>query len=144
MKRSERESSNQKPPDAIVLVLDENLSGHSIYNALISKGLPVHRQFDFVARGASDLELVAGLAKDRNRVLITKDRDFRYKGDLIAQLLAAGMRVFALTAAGNKRGEDIVDQIVKSWPRIQRFLKKHRAPFVAKISSNADISLHRS
>ena len=141
MKRSERKSSSKKRLEEVILVLDENLSGESIYTALKEAGLPVRQQTDYVPRGATDQQLLEGLISHPNFVLVTKDRDFRYKQHLVECMRIARFRVFALTAAGNKRGEEIVSQILDAWPSMQRFLKKNPAPFVAKVSSNATITI---
>lgn len=134
--------SSEKPPDSTIVVLDENLSGHSILQALHDRGLPVQPQINYVARGATDVAVVAALAKYTNLVLVTKDADFRYKRDLVKQLLSAKMRVFVLTSAGNKQGSALVEQIAAAWPAMQRFLAKNAPPFVVKVGHDGVLLRH--
>lgn len=141
MKRSAAGSSG-KPPETIILILDENLSGRSILAGLAQRGLPVMPQTDYAPRGVTDADLVSALSKHPHLVLVTKDRDFRYKQDLVNQLMKAGLRVFALTSAGNRQGADLVDQISAAWPAMQRFIARHPPPFVIKVGNDGALSKH--
>ncbi len=123
-----------RPPEAFVLMLDENLSGKSIVEGLVAKGIPAKPQTDFMARGIPDEELLDKLAQHPNVYLISKDSDFRYKPSVKKRLESAKIGAFVITATKNKTGAQLVDLIATAWPRMIRFVAKHQRPFVAKIS----------
>lgn len=123
-----------KPPEQFVLMLDENLSGKSIVEGLVAKGIPARPQTDFMPRGIPDEELLDNLARHPDIYLISKDSDFRYKPSVKSRLHAAQVGAFVITASKNKTGAQLVDLIAAAWPRIVRFVAKHQRPFVAKIN----------
>lgn len=49
---------------------------------------------------------------------------------------------FVITATKNKTGPQLVEMIVAAWPKIQRAIKKHKRPFVAKITGDGSVELH--
>jgi hypothetical protein len=135
-------STNSKQPK-IVLMLDENLSGHSIVSGLIEQGVPVKAQTELMDRGVPDEELLSLLAGKRNVYLITKDRDFRYKPTVKKALTKAKVGAFVITATKNKSGSQLVEIIHSAWPRILNFIESHHRPFVAKIMGDGRIELHQ-
>jgi hypothetical protein len=143
MKRSAATTSARLPEQA-VFVLDENLSGRSIVNGLRSRQIPVHPFTDYFDRGTDDHELIAGMHGRPDLYLISRDRDFRYKPDMAAALLRAGVGAFVLTSAGNKTGTQLVEIIVGAWNGIARFAAKTPRPFVAKVRANGTVERHDS
>lgn len=133
-----------KPPDEIILMLDENLSGKTILSGLQEKGIPVKAQTDYMERGVPDEMLLELLASERNTYLITKDRDFRYKPSVKKALLKSSIGVFVITATKNKTGPQLVEMIADAWPKIVKTTRKHKRPFVAKIMGDGSVTLHDS
>lgn len=135
-------STTSKPPDEIIVMLDENLSGKTIVSALKEKGVPVRAQTDYMERGVPDETLLSLLAHERNVYLLTKDRDFRYKPSVKKALLESKVGAFVITATKNKTGVQLVEMISAAWPKIQRSIEKHKRPFVAKIMGDGSVELH--
>ena len=63
----------------LILVLDENLSGHRIVDGLRERGIPVKPQTDFMKRGLPDEEVLRILSQHPNCCFLTKDSDFHRK-----------------------------------------------------------------
>ncbi|MBN2145090.1 MAG: hypothetical protein JW774_10740 [Candidatus Aureabacteria bacterium] len=131
----------EQPPKQFWLVLDENLSGHSIYNVLKKENLSVKQMIEFADRGASDEVLIRLLTKHKDCYLLTRDGDFRYKPSVKAALMESNLGVFVITSSGSKTGSEIAVIIIKAWKRIEKFIKKNKKPFVGKISSDGYVSL---
>jgi predicted nuclease of predicted toxin-antitoxin system len=125
-------STTSKPPDEIILMLDENLSGKTIVSALKEQGVPVRAQTDYMERGVPDETLLSLLAHERNVYLLTKDRDFRYKPSVKKALLESKVGALVITATKNKTGAQLVEMISAAWPKIQRAIEKHIAPLCCK------------
>ena len=123
----------------IVLVLDENLSGRTILAALRDAEIPVKPQTDFVKRGAEDTEVFAAIAPHRDCFLLTKDTKFHRKPPERAALMHYDIGAFVITSQKNKTGPELVALIRNAWPRIERFARKHRRPFIAKILAEGRI-----
>jgi len=132
-----------KPPDEIILMLDENLSGKTIVSALKEKGVPVRSQTDYMERGVPDETLLSLLAHERNVYLLTKDRDFRYKPSVKRALLDSKVGAFVITATKNKTGAQLVEMIAVAWPKIKRTIERNKRPFVAKIMGDGSVELHK-
>ena len=135
-------STNPKPPNETILMLDENLSGKTIISALQKRSVPVRSQTDYMERGVPDETLLALLAHERNVYLLTKDRDFRYKPSVKKALIEAKVGAFVITATKNKTGAQLVEMIAIAWPKIQRAIERNKRPFVAKIMGDGSVDLH--
>lgn len=123
----------------IVLLLDENLSGHRIIDGLTQHGIPVKPQTSIMERGIPDEEVLAALAKHPDCFLLSKDSDFHKKPPIRAAMIRHGIGVFVITTHKNKTAPELVELIRVSWPRIERFAGKHERPFVAKILADGRV-----
>ena len=141
MKRCEP-PTNAPPPEPFSLLLDETLSGKSIVQALKSHGIPVVPHEEFAARGISDIALMDSMHHHPELYFLTRDRDFRYKKDIVATLQRNGVGAFVLTASGNRTGAQLIAIILQAWPAIARFVLRHSRPFVAKILGDGSVHLH--
>ena len=121
------------------LVLDENLSGRSIFEGLKNLDIPVKLQTDLMKRGISDQEVLEILAKHPNCCLISKDADFHRKPAVREALKKHGIGAFIITTHKGKTGAQLVTIISSAWTRIQKFLKNNKKPFVAKIIFNGKV-----
>ena len=126
-------------PHEIVLVLDENISGLSIVQALAEAGLLVRAFTDVLPRGSSDIKLLRHLSR-RGWFLLTRDRDFRYKPQVRKTLYRGNVGVFVITVRQYMTGIQFTELIAKAWPKIQRFVEKNRVPFVAKITRDGRVT----
>ncbi len=123
----------------LILLLDENLSGHRIVGGLTALKIPVKPQTAIMERGLPDEEVLEILARHADCFLLTKDSDFHKKPMVRKALLEHGVGAFVITAHKNKTATDLVALIGKAWNRIQRFAEKHDRPFVAKILADGRI-----
>lgn len=86
----------------LILVLDENLSGHRIVDGLAERGIPVKPQTDLMPRGISDEEVLHILARHPDCCLLTKDSDFHRKPVVKAAIFEHGIRAFVITSHKGK------------------------------------------
>jgi hypothetical protein len=65
-------------------------------------------------------------------IVLTADSRIRYRGIETEALMGAGVRCFVLVglAAGHPQ---LAKNLVQALPRIERFLRKHRGAFIAKV-----------
>jgi len=77
---------------------------------------------------------------ERGWVVFTKDQKLRYRPLEIAALRASNARVFVLVA-GNLRGGEIAAVFVKALPRIQRILRSHSGPFIARLTQSGHVAV---
>ena len=128
---------------SLILVLDENLSGHRIVAGLIECGIPVKPQTDLMKRGVPDEEVLRVLSQHPECCLLSKDSDFHKKPTVKAALLKHGIGAFIITSHKGKTAAELVELIEKSWNRIQRFAQHHPRPFVAKILADGRVEEDR-
>lgn len=124
---------------SLILLLDENLSGHRIIEGLSSLNIPVKPQTDIMKRGVSDEEVLRILAVHPDCFLLTKDSDFHKKPMIRQAVVQHGIGAFVITAHKNKTAEELVAMIGNCWSRIQRFVNNHDRPFVAKILADGRV-----
>jgi len=115
----------------------------SIVELIRQAGFPVKAFKDLFERGLSDEILLERVAKNPRLFLITKDSDFRYKPAVKQALLSHVVGVFVITSGGNKSGAMLANLIASAWPRLVNFAQKEKRPFVAKITSDARVTMHK-
>lgn len=126
---------------SLILLLDENLSGHRIVEGLTSVGIPVKPQTDLMARGIPDEEVLSILAQHPECYLLSKDSDFHKKPVIRDALIEHGVGAFVITSHKGKRADELVALIAKAWKRIEKFAEKHNRPFVAKILADGRVEV---
>ena len=127
----------------IILVLDENLSGHRIVAGLRQRDIPVKPQTELMARGISDEEVLRVLARHPDHFLVSKDRDFRYKPIVKKALIEHKIGAFIITAQKGKTAAELVDLIAHAWRNIQRCAEEDPRPFVARITADGRVEITR-
>lgn len=145
MKRSKKRSGSSsisRPPDpALIFFVDECLGTVKVPAALRAAGVEVKTLADVFTPGTHDAEWLAAL-HGREWIVLTKDKNIR-RHPLEAQaLVAADLRVFVVTAT-DLTGEETGAVIVDALPRIRRFCKKNRPPFIAGITKTSQVTLLR-
>jgi predicted nuclease of predicted toxin-antitoxin system len=123
----------------VILLLDENLSGHRIIDGLTQHGIPVRAQTSIMERGIPDEEVLAALAQHPDCFLLSKDSDFHKKPFIKEAMIHHGVGVFVITAHKGKTAPELVELIHASWRRIERFAERHERPFVAKILADGRV-----
>ncbi len=107
--------------------------------ALRQAGATLHIHDDHFPPNAKDEDWLAE-AGQRGWIVLTKDHRIRYRHVERLALMKAGVAAFILTS-GDLHGEEMAQIFVKALPRIERFLRKHAKPFIAKIAKDGSVSL---
>lgn len=76
----------------------------------------------------------------RGWVVLTKDRRIRYRPPALAAIQAAGVRLFVL-GAGDLQGSEMAAAFVRALPRMERFARRHPAPFVARVTKSGAVAM---
>jgi hypothetical protein len=92
-------------------------------------------------RGIPDEEVLSNLTPYPDCFLLTKDSDFHKKPRIKEALIHHGVGAFVITAHKNKTGSELVQLIHSAWGRIQKFIKNHPRPFVAKILADGRVEM---
>ena len=135
-KRSD--ASSERQPDEIVLFLDRNLGKHVIAEALRDAGHRVEIHDDHLPVAAPDEDWIR-LISSRGWIGVTKDKRIRYRTAEIGTIKEYGARVIVIRAK-NQTGPEIAEILVKNYSRIQRFVVRESAPFIAGINRSGSIS----
>ena len=124
---------------SLILLLDENLSGHRIVEGLTECNIPVRPQTDLMTRGIPDEEVLRILADHPDCFLLSKDSDFHKKPMIRKAIIRHGIGAFVITSHKGKTAPELVQLINRAWRRIQHFAEHHNRPFVAKILANGHV-----
>ncbi len=135
-KRSDASSKSQ--PDKFVFFLDRNLGKHVIAEALRNAGRPVEIHDDHLPVNAPDEDWIK-LIRSRGWIGVTKDKRIRYRIAEISAIKEYGARVLVIRAK-NQTGEELAEILVKYYSRIQSFVARENAPFIAGINRSGTIS----
>ena len=91
-------NSTSKPPDPpLVFFIDECLGTSKVPAALVTAGAEAKTLTDVFAQGVKDVDWLKAL-QDRDWIVITKDKNIRRRPLEAQALIAAGLRVFVITA----------------------------------------------
>ena len=135
-KRSDANSERQ--PDKIVLFLDRNLGKHVIAEALLAAGHPVEIHDDHLPVNAPDEDWIK-LISSRGWIGVTKDKRIRYRSAEISTIKEYRARVIVIRAK-NQTGTELAEILLKYHSRIQKFVTREKAPFIAGINRSGTIS----
>lgn len=130
--------SSKAPPEPLVFFIDRSLGKHLIADALRASGATVEVHDDHLDQDAPDEEWIA-LVGRQNWLAITKDKNVRFRTAEIEAIKRHRARLLVLRAK-NATGPDMADILVKARPRIERFVSKTGAPFVAGIVRSGTIT----
>ena len=132
-------SCTSEQPDPVVFFIDRSLGKKTIANALKRAGAEVYVHDDLFAADTEDESWLREVGK-RKWVVLTKDRKIRYRTSERLAVKAADIAMFTLTAR-DCQGSEMADIFVEAFPRIIRFLKKNRPPFIAKVTRGGYVSM---
>ncbi len=138
MKRSA--TSGGGPPEPLTFFIDECLGGKALSDALRAAGHVVVLHRDYFPAGADDVVWLTALYERRAEwIVLTKDKQIRKRPLEKRALMAAGLRVFALTAAD--LGTDAqVDAFLKGLRRIGR-ISRLPGPYIARVTASGDVKI---
>ncbi|MCY3757635.1 MAG: hypothetical protein OXG96_07930 [Acidobacteria bacterium] len=125
------------PREGLVFFLDRNLGKHIIPDRLRSEGMKVEVHDDHLRPDAPDEDWIA-LVGRMGWVAFTKDKNIRHRKAEIESIRRNSARIIVIRAK-NTIGAEIAEILVKGRRRIERFVRKTPAPFVAAIYRNSKI-----
>ena len=93
-------------------------------------GLTVERHADHFIHNAPDEEWLAEISR-RGWIALTHNRRIRYTPNQLRAVI--DHRASLLVIVGHAAFPDLAHAFVVTLPRIERFLKRHEPPFIAKV-----------
>jgi hypothetical protein len=114
---------------SIVFFTDRDL-GTRFPNILAAAGLSVERHRDHFAPDSPDEEWLRTVG-ERGWIAVSHDRRIRYKPNENSAVIRH--RVGLLVVIGKAPYPDLAHSFVTTVSRIERFLARHKPPFIAKI-----------
>jgi predicted nuclease of predicted toxin-antitoxin system len=127
-----------KPPDPFVVFLDRSLGKQVIATALRNAGFQVEVHDDRFSTDAKDQEWLTEAGRN-GWVVLTKDKKIKYRMVELAAVVAAGAKVFTLTA-GSVQGFEMADIFVKAMPKIKAYVEANTPPYIVRISKAGSLS----
>jgi hypothetical protein len=109
--------------------------------ALQAAGAQVRTLLDVFESGIKDVDWLTAL-QGRDWIVLTKDKNIRCRPLEAQALIAAGLKVFVVTAT-DLTGEETGQVLVRALPKIRRFCKKQPPPFIAGITRMSDVTLFK-
>lgn len=106
---------------------------------LRSAGVRVEVHDDHFPPAARDQDWL-GAAGKRGWVVLTKDRRIQQRTPELVALARAGVRAFVLTA-GDLQGSEMGAVFVRALPAMERRVRGHPAPFVARVSRRGTVMM---
>jgi predicted nuclease of predicted toxin-antitoxin system len=124
-------------PERLVLFIDRSLGRRKVADALRAAGTEVKVHDDLFPQDARDEVWIAEAGR-RGWVVLSRDERIRYRAVERRAVERHGVGLFVLTSVG-LNGEEMAASFVKAVPRIRRFIKKHPAPFIAKVRRDGSV-----
>lgn len=117
--------------------LDRCLGKNIIASALRKVGILVEIHDDHFSQDAKDEEWILPVGGD-GWIIITKDKHIRYRNSEKLAVKKANARMFAISG-GNLKGIEMANILVKALPKIDKFILKHKPPFIARITKSCNV-----
>jgi hypothetical protein len=106
----------------------------------VSAGHLVHLHSSVFAAGVDDTEWLSTLRPHRDSwIVLTKDKQIRTRPLERQAMMAAGLRVFALTSANHPSAEQ-AGIFVRALDKIRR-IAKQPGPFIARVSASGHVKI---
>lgn len=126
-------------PKIITFFIDRCLGSKCIPEKLIERGISVEihdNHFDKAAKDTKWLPIVG----DKKWVVFTKDT--RIGKNTLERIAVASAKIKMFTFASQDiRGEEMAEILLNSITKIQEFVRKNDAPFIAKIYRDAKLKM---
>lgn len=130
--------SSESPLDEIVFFLDRNFGTKVIANLLRDSGFEIEIHDDHLSQTAPDEEWIDFVAK-RGWVALTKDKNIRYRAAEIGAVREYGAKLLVIRAK-NTTGKDVAEILIGNRNKIERFVGRTGAPFIAGVDRNGNIT----
>jgi hypothetical protein len=140
-KRSASNSPSTPPDSPLVFFIDECLGTQKVPAAIRAAGHVAKTLADVFSSGMRDEDWLRAL-EGHEWIILTKDKNIRRHPLEAHALVAAGLRVFVITAS-DLTGDEMGEVIVTAIPKIRRFCASHPAPFMAGITRMSEVTLLR-
>lgn len=121
-------NSTSRPPEPLVLFLDESLDSESVASALSEAGAIVERATSHFPRGTPDEEWLEKVGR-LGWIVLTRDKRIRYRQLERFSLEAAGVRAFVFTG-GNVTIKETASILAGALGRIARICQSETPPFI--------------
>jgi predicted nuclease of predicted toxin-antitoxin system len=129
-------------PERLVFFVDRSLGRKIIPDALRKAGEEVRVHDELFIQSAKDEVWLAEAGK-QGWIVLTKDKNIRYRAIELQALLAAKVRAFVLTARGDLSGAEVGQIFVKALPAMNKLCRTTKPPFIARVSRDGSVSLIR-
>lgn len=123
----------------ITFFIDRCLGSKRIVTALKSSGIAVEIHDDHFAKDAQDVDWLPEVGK-QGWVVLTKDAKISKNHLERMAVTNAGISMFTL-ASQNLSGKEMADIFLKSVSKMQEFVRKHPAPFIAKVYRDGRVEM---
>jgi predicted nuclease of predicted toxin-antitoxin system len=127
-------------PGRLVFFVDRSLGRRIIPGALHDAGEEVRIHDEHFPQDAKD-EIWLAEAGKQNWVVLTKDKNIRYRANELQALVAAKVRAFVLTARGDLSGAEVGQIFVRALPAMKRLCEMTNPPFIARVSRDGSVTL---
>lgn len=130
-----------KSPKETVFFIDRCLGSKQIVKALRQTGITVEIHDDHFDKNAQDVDWLPEVGK-KGWLLLTKDANIGKNTLERMAVTNAGIRMFIL-ASQNLSGTDMANIFQEAIIKMQDFVRKHPAPFIAKVYRDGRIEMWR-
>ncbi|WP_414755549.1 hypothetical protein [Anabaena sp. CCY 9910] len=126
-------------PQSITFFIDRCLGNKCIVEKLRSAGLTIEIHDEHFAKDAQDVDWLPEVGK-RGWVVLTKDG--KISNNCLERIAVARAEIKMFTFASQSlSGEEMAEILLKVIVKMQGFVRKHPAPFIAKIYRDGKISM---
>ncbi|MEH2001186.1 MAG: hypothetical protein V7L00_20965 [Nostoc sp.] len=126
-------------PQSITFFIDRCLGNRRIVETLRSAGVTIKIHDEHFDKGAEDVDWLPQVGK-MGWVVLTKDG--KISNNLLERIAVARAQVkMFIFASQSVSGADMAAIFLKAIVPMQEFVRKHPAPFIAKIYRDASIAL---
>ncbi|MEH1922294.1 hypothetical protein [Nostoc sp.] len=131
-----------RQPQSITFFIDRCLCCRVIISTLKGAGLTIEVHHDHFDDNAQDVAWLPEVGK-RDWVVLTKDSAII--NNCLERIAVASAQIKLFTfASQNLTGEEMAEIFLKAIGSMQRFIRKHPAPFIAKIYRDRKVSMWKN
>jgi len=123
-----------------VFFVDRCLGRRIIPEMLRSAGEIVRAHDEVFRQDTRDEKWLTEVGKN-GWIVLTKDKNIRYRAIELQALLAAKVRAFVLTARGDLTGAEVGQIFVKAPPAMKKLCKTTEPPFIAHVNRDGSVTL---
>ena len=124
--------SSKKPPEPIEFFLDRSLGRHVFPRVLRAHGLSVHVHDEVFSQDTPDEVWITQVAAS-GLVAVTRDKRIGRTPTELRAVFASGLQLITLVG-GDVPADKLARNFVNSHPTIAKFIAKHQAPCIARLS----------